>query len=98
MSEPAGTPVLSISVVYAQPERQELLRLTVPDGTTVAQVVSLAQDAGHFSQAEIAGFAVFGQAVKPEQAVSEGDRIEILRPLLIDPKESRRRAAARSKR
>ena len=43
------------------------------------------------------GFAVFGRRVEPADPVSEGARIEVLRPLRIDPKEARRRRARRSR-
>jgi putative ubiquitin-RnfH superfamily antitoxin RatB of RatAB toxin-antitoxin module len=41
--------------------------------------------------------AIFGRVVSLSDPVSDGDRVEILRPLLADPKENRRQAAARSR-
>jgi putative ubiquitin-RnfH superfamily antitoxin RatB of RatAB toxin-antitoxin module len=89
---------LSICVVYALPDRQEIVRLRVPNGTSVEQAVALSQLPRRFPA--IAGAplhcAIFGRAVALSQVLHDGDRVEVLRPLLIDPKEQRRRAAAQS--
>jgi putative ubiquitin-RnfH superfamily antitoxin RatB of RatAB toxin-antitoxin module len=91
--------MLSISVVYALPERQEVVKLSVPAGTSVAQAVSLSKLSLRFPriEAEPLRCAIFGRAVQADHIVSDGDRIELLRPLLIDPKEHRRQAAARTR-
>lgn len=88
-----------IAVVYALPERQVIVDLEVPEGTSVADAVARTDLARRFP--EIASrplaCAVYGKAVPLTSVVRAGDRIEILRPLLIDPKEGRRQAAARAK-
>jgi putative ubiquitin-RnfH superfamily antitoxin RatB of RatAB toxin-antitoxin module len=90
---------ISISVVYALPERQDIVELDVPQGTTVEQAVELSKLPARFPEigARAVQCAVFSRLVKASDVLVEGDRVEILRPLLIDPKESRRQAAARSR-
>jgi putative ubiquitin-RnfH superfamily antitoxin RatB of RatAB toxin-antitoxin module len=88
---------IPVSVVYALPQRQVVVRLQVERGTTVAAACELSGLSRRFPEiAEGAGYAIFGKAVAETQLVRAGDRIEILRPLLIDPKEGRRRAVSRS--
>ncbi len=90
---------IAISVVYALPDTQTVVRLSVPSGTTVAEAVGLSSLSSRFPELAAAPLncAIFGRVVAPTQVVAAGDRIEVLRPLLIDPKESRRQAAARSR-
>lgn len=89
----------SISIVYALADRQEIVKLIVPATTTVAEAVARSGLSERFP--EIAtldcGYAVYARVVDATSVVAEGDRIEILRPLLIDPKENRRRTAAAHK-
>lgn len=90
---------VSISVVYALADRQQVIKLSVPRGTTVAQAVERSNVLSKTSVSKTAPLncAIYGRAVALSQIVAEGDRIEILRPLLIDPKEHRRQLAAKNK-
>ena len=89
---------IKVEVVYARPERQVLLSLDVPDGTTVAEAIDLSGIRETFPEIEIAGgdLGIFSRKVPPEQILRDGDRVEIYRPLIADPKESRRRRAAKA--
>ncbi|WP_327438931.1 RnfH family protein [Pseudomonas donghuensis] len=91
--------LLTVEVVYAQAERQVLLNLEVPAGTTLAEAVKLSGIAAHFPEADIQAcpIGIFGRVIaNPEaQKVEAGDRIEIYRPLLVDPKEVRKQRAAK---
>lgn len=91
---------LEVSVVYALPERQAIVKLRVPNGTTVADAVERSSLASRFPEiaASQLNCAIFGRAVSNSQTLIEGDRVEILRPLIADPKENRRQAAARTRR
>lgn len=82
-------------VVYATPERQLLLPLTVPQGTTALELVRLSPMAAEFPEADFTDptLGVFAQPVSHDYVVKEGDRIEIYRPLTADPKEVRRQLA-----
>lgn len=83
-------------VVYATPERQLLLPLTVPAGTTALEVVKLSPLAAEFPGVdfETPTLGVFAQKVSHDYIVQEGDRVEVYRPLTADPKEVRRQLAA----
>lgn len=87
-------------VVYALPERQKLLRLSVPEGSTVRDVALRSGLDALFPGLDLAScpLGIFGKAVaKPEERViEEGERVEIYRPLLADPKEVRKQRAARA--
>jgi putative ubiquitin-RnfH superfamily antitoxin RatB of RatAB toxin-antitoxin module len=85
---------VSISVVYALADRQQLVRLTVEKGSTVAQAVERSGLAAELERGAALNCAIFSRIVPLSHVVTEGDRIEILRPLLVDPKESRRQIAA----
>lgn len=79
-----------MQVVRAWPRRFDSVEVDLPEGATVASAVTAAGFAG---DAEIVGHAVFGVRATPETVLRDGDRVELLRPLLADPKESRRRRA-----
>ena len=87
---------IEVSVVYALPEEQLIVRMRVEAGTMVEQAVRWCGLLRKFPVlGEAPRCAIFGQLVEPTQKLRAGDRVEILRPLLVDPKEARRRAAAR---
>lgn len=90
---------LRVSVVYALPERQVVVELSVPVGTTAQKAIELSglqrrvpEMASHPLRC-----GIYGRVAEPSQVLKDGDRVEILRPLLIDPKENRRRTAARTR-
>lgn len=91
---------IAIEVVYALAERQRLLSLTVPPGTSVRQAALLSGMDRHFPGLDLAGapLGIFGKAVaKPdERLVQDGERVEIYRPLIADPKEVRKQRAAKA--
>jgi uncharacterized protein len=87
---------VSISVVYALPDRQHLVTLTVEKGTTVAQAVERSGLAAQLDANTTLQCAIFSRIVPLSYAVAEGDRIDILRPLTVDPKENRRQVAAQA--
>jgi putative ubiquitin-RnfH superfamily antitoxin RatB of RatAB toxin-antitoxin module len=95
---------ISVEVVYGLADRQVLLNIKVPAGTTVYEAVRQSDIVKHFPDADIdnARMGIYSKAIAdPRQHVlKEGDRVEIYRPLIIDPKEARRRRAdaARSER
>ena len=92
---------IAIEVVYALADKQRLLRLSVPQGTTMREAVRLSGMQQHFPDADLgqAPLGIFGKAVlKPEERVlEEGERVEIYRPLIADPKEVRKQRAAKAK-
>lgn len=92
---------LSIEVAYALAGEQKLLRLSVPEGCTVREAVLASGMQAHFPDLDLlrAPLGIFGKVVaKPdERVVAEGERVEIYRPLVADPKEVRKQRAARAK-
>lgn len=91
---------IAVEVVYALAERQKLLRLSVPVGTTVRDVALRSGMEVFFPELDLhtSPLGIFGKAVaKPEErAVEEGERVEIYRPLIADPKEVRKQRAAKA--
>jgi len=97
MSEVEGR--IRISVVYALAERQYVVELHISPGTTVAEAVARSGMLERFPQIAVQPLqcAIYGRAAALSNPLAEGDRVEILRPLLIDPKLNRRQAAARAR-
>ena len=94
----AMTDMISVEVAWATPEAQWLVPLQVPAGTTALDAVrasGLIERAGLDACALKLG--VYGKAVAGTHGVRAGDRVEIYRPLLADPKEVRRRRALAGK-
>ena len=92
--------MVEIEVVYAAVDRQVLLVATVPTGTSLRAAVQASGIAVQFPELDLADcpLGIFGKVVADAEvrAVQGGDRIEIYRPLLADPKEVRRLRAARA--
>lgn len=90
---------LRVRVVYALPDQQVDVSLQVNAGTTVTDAVTRSGLLQKFPEAAARPLAcaVYGRAVPLTYELRDGDRVEILRPLLIDPKQSRREAAERSR-
>lgn len=91
---------LVVEVVYALSDKQKLLSLSVPRGTTVREVALRSGMEAFFPGLDLANapLGIFGKAVsKPdERAIEEGERVEIYRPLIADPKEVRKQRAAKA--
>ena len=91
---------IAIEVAYALPDKQRIIKLDVPEGTTVMQAVIMSQMDSIFEDltlSEDLRLGVWGKAVTADRALVAGERVEIYRPLLVDPKEVRRARAARAK-
>ncbi|MBA2817247.1 RnfH family protein [Candidatus Pantoea persica] len=91
-------PDISVEVVYALPEKQYQRVVTLEEGSTVEQAIQasglleLRRDID-LSRNKV---GVFSRPVKLGDTLQEGDRVEIYRPLIADPKELRRQRAERS--
>ena len=86
---------IEIEVVFGDRESQRLQRLKVAAGTTARQAVELMLADETTQQWANAPIGVFGKKVRDDYVVQPHDRVEIYRPLLIDPKEARRLRAAK---
>lgn len=92
--------VIEIEVAYAAVDRQVLLAAAVPVGSTVREALFKSGVGREFPELDLAScpVGIFGKVVAEPQThvVQAGDRIEIYRPLLADPKEVRRLRAAKA--
>lgn len=86
---------IEIEVVFGDRESQRLQRLKVATGTTARQAVALVQVGDTTQQWANAPIGVFGKKVRDDYVLQPHDRVEIYRPLLIDPKEARRLRVAK---
>lgn len=89
---------IKVEVVYALPEKQYLRQVKLAQGSTVKQAIEGSgllelRDDIDLDKNKV---GIFSRPVKLSDEVSEGDRVEIYRPLIADPKELRRQRAERS--
>lgn len=89
VSPGSGSGTITVEVIVAWPRRHAQCTLALPAGATVADAVA----ASGLGEGDPVGLAIFGERVTPAQVLADGDRVELLRGLVIDPKEARRRRA-----
>ncbi|MDO1508863.1 MULTISPECIES: RnfH family protein [unclassified Neisseria] len=84
--------MVEIEIAYGTAEKQLLETMQVEEGTTTRQAVLQSRIAAEFPDADVekAPLGIFGKAVKDDTVLRDKDRVEVYRPLLIDPKEARR--------
>lgn len=91
---------IHVEVAYARPDKQKIIELHVEPGTTMEQAARASGIREHFPEIDLdqADMGIFGQLEKKpaERVLREGERVEIYRPLKIDPKEVRRARAKES--
>jgi putative ubiquitin-RnfH superfamily antitoxin RatB of RatAB toxin-antitoxin module len=99
MASTAADKSIRIELVFASPDRQELLALEVDRHSTVADVIRNSPLSGLFAEQDFAAceVGIWGRLVDRGQQVTDGDRVEIYRPLAIDPREARRRLATQGR-
>ena len=90
---------ITVEVAYALPHNQILLAVELPVGATALEAAQRSGIASKFEDVDLdnATFGIFGQIVASKQVLRDGDRVEIYRPLIADPKEVRKARAARTK-
>ena len=92
--------LISVEVAYALPNKQLIKSLEVPRGPSAIEAVRLSGIDADFEELSLdqsLQLGIFGKVVKGEQALQAGERVEIYRPLQVDPKEVRKRRAAEAK-
>ncbi|MCL2075726.1 MAG: RnfH family protein [Betaproteobacteria bacterium] len=79
---------ISVEVVYALPEKQEIVALRLPVGSTLIDAVHASGLPEKYPQIDPDGgkFGIFSKLAKPDAVLRDRDRVEIYRPLLADPK------------
>jgi putative ubiquitin-RnfH superfamily antitoxin RatB of RatAB toxin-antitoxin module len=91
---------LTIEVAYATVETQKIISLQVIRGSTIETVIDKSGILEFFPEIDLSHqkIGIFSKSKKLTDIVSDGDRIEIYRPLSIDPKEARRKRVIRPSR
>jgi putative ubiquitin-RnfH superfamily antitoxin RatB of RatAB toxin-antitoxin module len=91
-------PHIQVEVVYALAHKRVIRQLSVPPGTTAEQAVVFSEITHLFPEINLSRnkLGIYGKLVKPATLLYDRDRVEIYRPLMVDPKESRRRRAKKS--
>jgi hypothetical protein len=88
---------LEVEVVYALPGSEDAVLVRLPAGATVAEAVAASGILTRHPEIAAARqqLGIHGKRTEPGVALSQGDRVEIYRPLVLDPKEARRKRALR---
>lgn len=98
MTESVG--MIDVEVAFALPDEQKIVALQVPLGTSIYDAAVKSGIVDHFVDLQLEGMpmGIFGKAVKKpkEEKITRGQRVEIYRPLTIDPKEARANRAAKA--
>ncbi len=94
-----NTTLMPIEVAYASPVQSCLIPLNVETGTTIAQAITSSRILEHCPEIdlEINKVGIFSNIAMLDTLLRAGDRIEIYRPLVLDPKEARRLRAEETK-
>ena len=95
----ASAETIRVAVAYALPEKQVLLELTVASDATIETVIRSSGMLKQFPEIDLGKnkVGVFGKLGKLADTLHDGDRIEIYRPLIADPKEVRKKRADQGK-
>ncbi len=92
--------MISVEVAYATPEKQRIIALEVEEGCSVYEAAELSGICDVFPEIDLAEakMGIFGKAVRSpkEEVLKAADRVEIYRPLIIDPKVARANRAAKA--
>ena len=100
-SDADPTPGMRVQIVHALPGTYWATHVLLPQAATVADALESARPAIEAAGigVDTAGLAIFGKTVEPRTRLNDGDRIELLRPLLVSPRDARTsRASATRKR
>ncbi|WP_265455044.1 RnfH family protein [Aeromonas salmonicida] len=91
--------LLNIEVVYALPERQTVQRIRVAPETSVLAAIEQSGIVQKHPEIDLSvnKFGIYSRPVKGSELLQDGDRIEIYRPLIADPKEMRKKRAEKAK-
>ena len=95
----ASGPEIRVEVAYATPARQIVKTLTLPAGSSVEAAIRASGLLEEFPEIDLGvnRAGVFGEMVSLDEGLEGGERVEIYRPLMADPKEARRRRAKTKK-
>lgn len=90
---------MNVEVVYALPKRQSLLTVNVPVGSTARQAIERSGILSTYPEIDLSvnKIGVWSRTVKLDEILQAGDRVEIYRPLIADPKDMRKKRAEKAK-
>jgi putative ubiquitin-RnfH superfamily antitoxin RatB of RatAB toxin-antitoxin module len=91
--------LMHIEVAYALPTKQSLVDVSINEGATVEEVIQASNLLNEYPDIDLSStkVGIWSRVVKLRDTVKDGDRIEIYRPLIADPKEIRKRRAEKAK-
>ena len=94
-----GGAELRVEVVYATADRQAVTRVQLPSGSSVRDAIRASRLVAEFPEIDLEQnrVGIFGEPVGLDRPLADGERVEIYRPLIADPKEARRRRARTGK-
>lgn len=97
--EHANDELITVEVAYALPDEQVILSLEAPANISVEQAIKRSGILERYPQINLDTdkVGIFGKICKLDATLNHKDRIEIYRPLIADPKESRRQKAEMEK-
>jgi uncharacterized protein len=84
---------MRVEIVYAVRDTADVVTVQLPAGATVRDAIAASGIADRHPGVELSALGVYGKRVSADTRLAEGDRVEIYRPLLLDPKERRRQRA-----
>ena len=90
-------PLIDVEVAYATSTEQTIINVRLPEQATVESAIIASDVLTRFPELNktVLNVGIFGQISKLEQPLKQGDRVEIYRSLIRDPKEARRQRAAK---
>jgi len=93
------TEMMQVEVAYAREDEQMILEVSVPADCTAQQALEMSGITQHFPEIDLASakVGIFGKLARPDARLAPGDRVEIYRQLIADPKEARKKRAAEGK-
>jgi len=90
---------ITIELIYALPQKQQLFEIQVESKTTVSEAIEISGILQQYLEIDLVNnkVGIFGKACQLTDSLCDGDRIEIYRPLIADPKEARKKRALKKK-
>jgi len=90
---------LAASVIYALPNEQQVVEVELDPGATVADAIEASKIVERYPEIDLAvnKIGIFGKVARLDDPLQPGDRVEIYRPLIADPKEIRKQRAEEGK-
>lgn len=91
--------MINVEVIYALKDKQQTIRLSVDEGSTVLQAIERSGLLAEHPEIDLAKnkLGIWNKLAKPDAILRDRDRVEIYRPLIADPKEVRKQRAAEGK-